>query len=204
VRKKRQVPSSRGARSFAGGKKPASGRAKSPAASRGARPAARAESGAKLLEACVRCLGKIDVLVGKAKVKAAVRLDANENLSEKLRGKVLVVETAAPEVAIRSVATQRLAGASKRPLSFFRATSTTRGSLRSARGPMVLLCSARAWSPIVAHIGGHGRGFTLVFARLGVVLDARNVSVGLTCGPSLDVRNCRKSLVTTSVKGHPG
>ena len=131
-----------------------------------------------LLEACVRCLGKIDVLVGKAKVKAAVRLDANEDLSEKLRGKVLVVEAAEPEVAVRSVATRRLAGAIQEAVVVLPRDIDQPWLAALGEGPWSLCVPREPGSPIVAHIGGHGRGFALVFAQLGVVLEVRSEVAG--------------------------
>lgn len=178
VRKKHQVPSSRGARSFAGGKKPASGRAKSSSVSGGGRSTSRSEAGGDLFEACLRCLGKIDVLVGKAKVKAAVRLDANESLHEKLRGKVLVVEAAEPEVAVRSVATQRLAGSIQEAVVLLPRDIDNPWLTALGEGPWSFCVPRESGSPSVAHIGGRAHGFALVFAQLGVVLEVRSEVVG--------------------------
>ena len=132
----------------------------------------------EIVEACLRCLGGVDVLIGKAKVKAPVRLDANENLSEKLRGKVLVLETAAPEVAIRSVATQRLAGAIQEAVVVLPRDIDHEWFAALGEGPWSCCVPREPGSPIVAHIGGRAHGFALVFAQFGVVLDVRNGVAG--------------------------
>jgi hypothetical protein len=180
VRKRHQVPSSRGARSFACGKKPTPIRSKRDYATRGTPSASSAEPGANLLEACLRCLGTIDVLVGnvKANVNAAVRLDADQGLSKKLRGKVLIVEAVAPEVVMRSVAAQRLAGAVQEAVVVLPRDVNHAWFAALGEGPWSCCVPREPGSPIVAHIGGHGRGFALVFARLGVLLDVRSEMSG--------------------------
>ena len=113
-----RTPSSRGARAFAGARSAKTHRAPRPKKA----PASDVVLSPKLIEACVRCLGDIDVMVGKAIVALPRDIDA----------------------------------------AWWSSLST---------GPWSLCVPNEPGSPIIAHIGGHARGFTLVFAPLGVVAE---------------------------------
>jgi hypothetical protein len=126
---------------------------------------------ASLLAECVRCLGSVDVLVGKAKCPASLQLDGLKDLVKKARGRVLIVDTETPVEAIRCVAGLVRAGRIEEALVVL-PRDIDHAWLAAASEDRWSCCIPRdVASPIVGHIGGRARGFALVFSQCGVVLD---------------------------------
>ena len=169
ARGKRKIPSSRGARAFAEPRKSAAARAKKPST---ASVSSRALS-PQLIDACVRCLGDINVLVGKAKVKAALTIEAKGDLTKKARGKVLVVEAPFSEASLRSVTKLRIGGVIEEAIVVLPREINPAWFPVFGDGQWAICFPSDPGSPIVAHIGSHARGFSLVFSEVGVVMVAQ-------------------------------
>jgi hypothetical protein len=164
VRGARKLPTSKGARSFAY-QPTAEVRRLS---SRKVKAQGRVVLSPDLLDACVRLLGEIDVVIGSVPVKAGSSVRPSD-LSRSAKGSVLVVGVPNPADVL-----QRLAQLRERSLIDDAIVALPRdidaGWMPALRfGPWSLCVPAKLGSPIIAHIGGHRHGFALVFAELGVV-----------------------------------
>ena len=164
----RKLPSSDGARRFASPKKTGT---RTPRRKDGA---CMMNVPAAVLDACVRCLGEIDVLVGKAKVKAATCAAGLSGLTKEARGAVLIVGTDDPAASLREVAKLRESGRIDQGIVVLPRDIDANWWSSLSAGPWSLCLPSERGSPVVAHIGGHVRGFALVFAGLGVVADVQH------------------------------
>jgi hypothetical protein len=97
---KKEIPKEAGALRWVS----ATGPAPRPARPKTHRGGGAAPLPANLLAECVRHLGNVDVLVGKAKCPASLQLAGLKDLVKKARGRVLIVDTDSPVDAVRCVA----------------------------------------------------------------------------------------------------
>ncbi len=165
-----RTPSSRGARAFAGARSAKTHRAPRPKKA----PASDVVLSPKLLEACVRCLGDIDVMVGKVKAKAAVCFAELGELTKTAQGKWLVVGAADPTGSVRRVVELRESGRIEEAIVALPRDIDAAWWSSLSTGQWSICVPSERGSPIVAHIGGHVRGFSLVFAALGVVAEVQH------------------------------
>jgi len=161
----RKVPSSAGARRFA---RPSTPRRASPRK----RPVPAIIPDA-LLEACVRCLGDIDVLVGNTKVKASKRAAGLSGLATAARGSVLVADGVDAADELSTVARLWLSGRINEAIVALPRDIDASWWATVRPGPWSLCIPPDRGAPIIAHIGGRAHGFALVFAAFGVVVDVR-------------------------------
>lgn len=167
-REVRKVPSSAGARRFASPTK-----TRAPARSRN-RDGTVSGVPDVVVDACVRCLGEIAVLVGKAEVKAAACVKGLSDLSKVARGAILVATSTDPAESLRCIARLREKGRIGEAIVVLPQHINASWLTSLNCGPWSLCLPFEGGTPLVAHIGGHARGFALVFARLGVVVDVQH------------------------------
>lgn len=167
VREARKFPTTRGAQAFASERKP-----------RVVRPAkkarvSRASVDAELLESIRRCLGDIDVVVGKLSIPARRPIEAVESLSATVRGQVLLVAADQAKAALPLVSRLVAAGTVAESVVLL-PRDLDDGWLRGLRSGRWSVCLPVDGSKcVVAHIGARSRAFSLVFDALGPVLDVQ-------------------------------
>jgi hypothetical protein len=170
ARADRRTPSLRGARAYASARGPRARRVSRPKKA----PAGLVVLSQELIDACVRCLGDIDMLGGQAKVKATATFADLGDLTKTTQGKLLVVGASDPAGSVRRVVELRESGRIEEAIvALPRDIDATWWSSLST-GPWSLCVPNERGSPIVAHIGGHARGFSLVFASIGVVAEVQH------------------------------
>lgn len=126
-----------------------------------------------MLDCVQRSLGPIDVCIGDARVKCEVRLGASTAKDKDIHGRVFVGHCIEPSQCLTKLAGLKRAGAIEEAIVVLpRDIDATWWPSLSAGQWSICVPSERG-SPIVAHIGGHARGFALVFAALGVVADVQ-------------------------------
>ena len=121
-----------------------------------------------------RALGPIDVCIGDAKVKCEVRLKANTAKDTEMRGRVLVSHCVEPGQCLTKLADMKRKGAIDEAIVALPRDIDAQWWSALSAGAWSLCVPTERGSPIVAHIGGHARGFALVFATLGVVADVQH------------------------------
>ena len=136
-------------------------------------PATR-EISPSILDAVQRALGPIDVCIGDAKVKCEVRLKANTAKDTEMRGRVLVSHCVEPGQCLTKLADMKRKGAIDEAIVALPRDIDAQWWSALSAGAWSLCVPTERGSPIVAHIGGHARGFALVFATLGVVADVQH------------------------------
>lgn len=170
VREARKLPTTRGAQSFAGERKP-----------RVVRPAkkarvSRASVDAELLESIRRCLGDIDVVVGESSIPARQRLATLAGFSGGDSWQVLVVGAEQSMNGLPLVARLVASGRVTEAIVLL-PRDLDDGWLRGLRSDCWSLCipvdSSRS---VVAYVGPRSRAFSLVFESLGPILYVNNNS----------------------------
>ena len=169
AREDRRTPSLRGARAYASARGQKTRRVSRPKKA----PAGLVVISQKLIDSCVRCLGGIDMLVGQAKVKAAATFADLGDLTRTPRGKLLVLGASDPTEVLRRVVELRGNGRIEEAMVVLPRDLDADWWTSLSTGRWSICVPSERGSPIVAHIGGHARGFAIVFGALGVVADVQ-------------------------------
>lgn len=126
---------------------------------------------AAVVDAVVRCLGEIDVLVGKASTRSTEQIVPSAAVPKGLRGAVLVAECGDPEEWLPTLLRLRTKGTVDDVVVVLPADPSAKWFRHMADG--WCCCFLRGERPILlAHRGLHARSFDLVMREHGVVLRA--------------------------------
>ena len=127
----------------------------------------------EMLDCVQRALGPIDVCIGDAKVRCAVRLAASTAKDKDIRGRVLVSQWVEPGQCLAKLADLKRKGSIEEGIVALPRDIDAAWWSSLSVGQWSICVPSERGSPIVAHIGGHARGFSLVFAALGVVAEVK-------------------------------
>ncbi|MCA8952752.1 MAG: hypothetical protein KDE27_24795 [Planctomycetes bacterium] len=126
-----------------------------------------------VLGAGIRLFGQVDVLVGDAQVRAAVRIPASRLRVADLRGRVLAVECPDPKTWIPRITALRSSTRLDEALVLLPARTGSDWFATLALSDWVCCFLKHAEPLLVAYLGVRKAGFIVAFQPLGVVMRAQ-------------------------------